>query len=151
MTAPKDSPKRKVYESHSLMVDYPGDGDLEPLTRQLLDGPKMAYFGAFVQFASDGRLLVVREFRDANPNQFRLAFQVTRYRVPLIAIYGNLNVFFQKNSEFRDLFNYHLSKLKQSGTLDRLGHLWLFGGRPDDMSSRQVNQIPTFFSKNIFF
>ena len=76
MTAPKDSPKRKVYESHSLMVDYPSDGDLEPLTRQLLDRPRMAYFGAFVQFASDGRLLVARDFRDANPNQFRLAFQV---------------------------------------------------------------------------
>ncbi len=69
------TPARKVYDKQSKEIVYPLDGNLEPLISQIVDPPRTAYFGTFVQFTKDNRLLVVRDFKDITPTQFQLAFQ----------------------------------------------------------------------------
>ncbi len=133
----KDSSARRVFEKHSKLVDYPVDGNMDPLVKHIVDKPRTVYFGAFEQFNKDNRLLVVRDFRDSTPAEFRLGLQVRNFTMTNFHHkFAKHSVSKQKNSEFRSLFNYYLSKMKQSGSLEKLGHFWLFDGRPEDLSFR---------------
>ena len=42
----------------------------------------------------------------------------------------------RSNSELTDLFNYHLTKLKESGVLAKIVSNWLSSTTPDDLSHR---------------
>jgi hypothetical protein len=47
------------------------------------------------------------------------------------SVYANHVWAFQKNSEFTEFFNFHLSKLKESGMRDRLYSTWMYRANKD--------------------
>ena len=67
-------------------------------------------------------------------------------------ITSQLGFAFQKNSEFRDLFNYHLIKITQSGMLKLLMSKWLLDRRPADYSGRIfLDDSMSLGYENLFF
>ncbi len=58
----------------------------------------------------------------------------------------------QKDSEFRNLFNFHLNKLKQTGVLKLLVHKWLEEEKPADWSHRIFqDDAMSLGYENLFF
>ncbi len=59
---------------------------------------------------------------------------------------------FQKDSEFRNIFNYHIIKIAQSGMLKQAIFEWINGETPDDLS-KQIFQSGAFSLgyENLFF
>ncbi len=105
----------------------------EDFTRQQLENPsKAAYFGSEFIVLEYKRFLFLRNFDDSLSTQ--LAFGL------------------RKNSEFREIFDYHLIKFRQSGMLELLEHKWLDAEKPDDWSHRifQEDAIPLGY-ENLFF
>ncbi len=68
------------------------------------------------------------------------------------AVSTQLTFGLQKDSEFKDMFNFHLSRLKEAGVITTVIHKWLEEEKPDDLSKRifQEEAMPLGY-KNLFF
>ncbi len=119
--APPGSAKYEVYQK--LIKGNPDvyyDSQVE-LIEAIASSPKVALFGPDIVFA-DPRLYSLKGLTEA---------EVT-----------HVSMTFQKNSEFRDFFNYNLYKMEQGGVLQFLENKWLNRRKPfDDTSCNQVDDV----------
>ncbi len=68
------------------------------------------------------------------------------------AISTQLAFAFQKNSELKPIFDYHILKLKQSGVMAALESHWHSSRKPEDMSKRIFQEDPIILGyNNLFF
>ncbi len=112
-----DEATKIALDHNVLLYDYPLDGDLEPIIEQVLAKPKQVFFGTTLDLSRDDRLKVLKGFKDG----------VVKFT----------NLAFQKNSDITGLFNFHLTKVVQSGVLDKIEQRWLREDKPtNDMSLR---------------
>ncbi len=106
-----------VFDRHVKLFNYPLDGDMGPIIGEMLAKPKQVHFGTTLHLTTDRRLKVLKSFKGAVQKFANLAYR--------------------KDSEITDLFNFHLTKIAQSGALDKIKQRWLEEDRPtDDMTQR---------------
>ena len=106
------SPMKKIYEERMVTMHYKEFGKRQ---EESLD-PMNLYFSSEFAFPDNNHFTFLRNFDGRLVNQ--LAF-------PL-----------QKDSEFRNIFNYYLVKTIQSGLLKKLSEKWVDKDRPEDWSHR---------------
>lgn len=75
-----------------------------------------------------------------------------------IHIYTNYTSFFlflgiglQKNSEFRELFNYEILKITESGILGKMRNFWLGGQPVESAESAGSNSVVSLSYNNLLF
>ncbi len=80
---------------------------------------------------------------DPKLSYFGLSFTITKYngRVKAVMDFDGkleapLAIGLQKDSELRSAFNYHISKMRRSGVLEKIEHKWISGDEPEDNSDR---------------
>ncbi len=130
--SPSGSPEKIAFDKHVTLYDYPLDGNMEPIIQRMLKDPKTAHFGGSVDFLGEER---VKEIQFDS------------------AVKGTVHFGFQKHSELRELFDYHLVKLDQSGTIDKIYQRWLGQSKPEeDLSDRIfVEESKPIGVKNMIF
>ena len=89
----------------------------------MLKDPKALFFGPDVVFANDNRFMALRL---------------------VDALYGVYGFGFQKGSELRDMFNYQLKKLDESGVKQKLFNKWVKGVPGADSPTSQQAIINTY-------
>ncbi len=126
-TAVPGSSTHQVYEN--ALVGATMDEFLE---EQSESPSNAAYFSTIFITIIHKDLLFLKNFDDSVSSQ--LAFGL------------------QKDSEFKDILNYHINKLRQAGILKLLVHQWIKQEKPDDWSHRifQDNAMPLGY-ENLFF
>ncbi len=115
-TADPETPMRKVFDHNVILEDWPSDGNLEPLIQKIVADKYTLFFGNYLDFFKDDRLVVIDEFKES--------------------IKSGIHIAYTKDAEFTDLFNYHIDRLYQTGNLDNILHKWLELDRPADYSDR---------------
>ncbi len=126
-TAIPGSTAHQVFEKALIVMEYD-----EFAKKQQQNPSKAVFFNSIFSTTKHKNFLFLRNFDDAASSQ--LAFGL------------------QKDSELRDMFNYHLNKLRQSGVLKLLMHKWVKEEKPDDWSHRifQDDAMPLGY-ENLFF
>ena len=66
-------------------------------------------------------------------------------------LYYHQTLAFKKDSEFVDLFNYHIKKLEETGILSTLKDNWIPKGQGASLQDRQSIQAITLGFENLFF
>ncbi len=131
--ANKGTSENVIYEMNTKLYVYPLDGNLEEWKNEVLTGTKRTFFGTTEEFIGDDRFEALTDFNNM--------------------IKTSLHLGFPKKSELTELFNFHLAKLMQSGTLEKIEQEWLKQNKPkDDMSTRIfVEDGKALGSKNLIF
>ncbi len=122
-----------VYENNVKVYQYPSDGNNEIILNEVLSKPNRAFFGAVEEYVDDNRFVISKGFKDE--------------------IQNSLHMGYQKNSDLTEFFDFHLTKLIQSGTVDKLIGKWLDQDKPEhDMTGRIfVEDARPLGSKNLIF
>ena len=132
MSAQPGSGQYKAYHE-VILKDYENSqisSDQEAHLRITAE-PKTLWFGSYLGFMADKRVLSLTEMQDRVVSQ--LAFGL------------------QKDSEFKDVFDHLLLKMKQSGLLQKLAFQWLKGGEPDPMRLPYIEDAKKLGFDNLFF
>ena len=128
---PKGSFRRRAYES---IVDNKEDSYIysteESVTKILAD-PKTIYFGNNLPFLGNQRIISVDDMTD---------------RFVTFIAFG-----LQKNSEFKQLFDYELLKMKQSGVILHEAYKWLRNRLPEKGRSPFVEEATPLGYNNLLF
>ncbi len=114
-----DSPIRKTYESNLELLSPKDKKQFLRLVQKL---PRVAFFGSRITFFGTSILTVLTQFEDHELAQNAIGLQ--------------------KDSELRDMFNYHILKMRQTGVLDQILQSWLTRRGPSDWSSRIFQDDP---------
>ena len=125
--AEEGSPMRRLMDTKARVST-----DDEFFLAQQESPSHSVYFGSQFSFIKNEGTLFIQDFDDA--------------------LVGQLAFAFRKNSDFADLFSYHLVKLFQTGTVDKVSHRWMGGDRPGDWSGRIFQEVPSVLGyENLFF
>ncbi len=93
---------------------------------------KEVYFGPFYVRLDDPEFTYVHNFEER--------------------IEGQLAFAFQKDSEIKEIFDYHVLKMKQSGVMKKLDNKWSHKSKPSDLSSHYFPQAAVNLGyENLFF
>ncbi len=131
--AEKGTPENIVYENHVMLFDYPTDGNLEFINKEVLAESKQVYFGTTEEFIGDDRFKELVSFKDKVKKALHLGFQ--------------------KDSDITDFFDFHLAKLIESGMVNKLVQKWHGQSKPkEDMSDRIfIEDAKPLGPKNLIF
>ena len=120
--------KKKIFDSKLVTLNS------EQFFEKFLADPSSpaVYYGSGFSFVNRPERLFLGNFDDVMVGQLAYALQ--------------------KNSDFREIFNYYIVKYMQTGTLRRLAHKWLKGDKPPDWSQRIYQEEATVLGyENLFF
>ncbi len=130
-TAPEGSTRQEVNENHLDRI--------RPGTMTLEEG--IEAFNTRKNYATFGSTFFFLDYPDDMKNVMDFEGRMT----------GTIGVGLQRNSELKSAFNYHISKMRELGVLDKLNHHWIKKDRPKDMSERIFTQdIVVLGFENLF-
>ena len=105
-TAPKGSAMRWVYENKMLTDETAISLSFDKLLRMVNDEPKTLLYMMFLSYSNEPRW------------QNLVGLDIKEY------VNTYISIGMQKNSEFAELFDYHIIKMQESGVLNRISHRW---------------------------
>lgn len=135
-TAPEGSLLSKIYKDHSEVINIPKPRNIKQFLDSIHNTPKVALFFSVDIMTNYG--LVAGGLKPL------LNFHERQIKHKAIGL--------QKDSEFTSLFNYELTRLRQSGLFERLEFKWVKKSTPEDGSHRYfVQDILILGSVNLYF
>ena len=105
-TAPKGSAMRWVYENKMLKDETAIATSFDKLLQMVNDEPKTLLYMMFLSYSNEPRW------------QNLVGLDIEEY----VNIYISIGM--QKNSEFAELFDYHIAKMQENGVLNRISQRW---------------------------
>ena len=131
-TAPEGSAMKRVYEENLKVLILKQKTKTIQRVAVMLEDPKNVIFQSMFVFINDTRIKSLVNFEEK------------------AIVHGGIGL--QKDSEFKNVFDYHIIKMKQSGLLSQWYHKWMQHGIPGDMTHRIFVQAsaPLGFA-NLFF
>ena len=111
----KDTVQNKVYQK-MLKQDYMYPNDVDQALEWLNTNPRSVFFSF--------------------DNNFVLTGNLERKIVPNQKVFYD-SFFFQKDSEFTEIFNYHLNRLREAGILTQTWQKWKYFGNPETILSAE--------------
>ncbi len=128
--APTDSAMGQIYKKRLRLLNM-GEGYVDQFVDMVRSGKSVIYESIY-PFLGHGDLRVLMGFQDKITTQVGIGLQ--------------------KDSELKDLFDYHIVKLRETGFMAKMRKKWLEHDTPKDYSDRIFVQEPLVLGfDNLFF